>query len=32
VFFGAGEAALAQAGRMQSQGAYYLLLPKAAAD
>ena len=32
VFFGAGEAALAQAGRMRSQGSYYLLLPKAAAN
>ncbi len=32
VFFGAGEAALEQAGRMRSPGSYYLLLPKAAAN
>lgn len=28
-FWGTGEAALAQAGKMRSQGSYYLLLPKA---
>ncbi|MGQ0676957.1 MAG: murein transglycosylase A [Rhodospirillales bacterium] len=32
IFFGAGEAALAEAGAMQSPGSWYLLLPKAAAD
>lgn len=32
VFFGAGEAALEQAGRMRSPGSYYLLLPKAAVN
>jgi len=32
IFFGAGEAALEQAGRMRSPGAYYLLLPRAAAN
>lgn len=32
IFFGAGEAALEQAGRMRSPGGYYLLLPKAAAN
>jgi membrane-bound lytic murein transglycosylase A len=32
IFFGAGEAALEQAGRMRSPGAYYLLLPRSAAN
>ena len=32
IFFGAGEAALEQAGRMRSPGSYYLLLPRAAAE
>ena len=31
-FWGSGEKALAEAGRMRSKGGYYLLLPKAAAE
>src|SRR3546814_5047654 len=31
-FWGSGEAALEQAGRMKQQGRYYLFLPKAVAD
>jgi len=32
LFWGAGEAALEQAGRMKQKGSYYLLLPKAVAE
>ena len=31
-FWGSGEAALEQAGRMKQRGEYYLLLPRAVAD
>ena len=32
LFWGFGEAALEQAGRMKQTGAYYLLLPKSVAE